>query len=117
MAALARKHEVAICVRYAGCHAQACAGTKCGESRSLDRLSTAYPHELVRGKAGQGPRHRFKIIEQTYGGKSVGCAQLRGIDRPGIVGESEAAVLDRAGNCENCGADRASLQQTTEIRA
>ena len=115
MAAFARKHEVAGCVRYVDRHSKACAGTKRRERCAHDRLPAAYLKELVTGKAGQGPRNRFKIIDQTHGGKSVGSAQLGGIDHPGIVGESAAAVLDRAGDGQNCGADRAGFRQIAKI--
>src|SRR5487761_1932344 len=111
MAAFARKYEVAGCARYAGRHAKACAGTQRRERGAHDRLPAAYLKELVRRKPGQGPRNRFKIVDQTHGGKSVGSAQLGGIDHPGIVGESAATVLDRAGDSENCGTDRAGLRR------
>ncbi len=115
MAALARKHEVTGCVRYAEGHSKACAGAKRRERRAHDRLPAAHLEELVTRKAGQGPRNRFKIIDETHSGKSVGIAQVGGIDHPGIVGEGAAAVLDWARNSKNCGADRSGFRQIAKI--
>src|ERR1035437_1548846 len=98
MAALARKHEVTGCVRYADRHSKACAGTQRRQGRPRDPLPAACLQQLVTGQAGQRPRDRFKIIDQAHRGKYAGGRQLGGIDHPGIVGESEAAVLDRARN-------------------
>ena len=115
MATLARKHEVAIGMRDAGRDPEPRTGAKRHERRPLDRLTAAYPQQLSRRQAGQRPGDRFKIIDQTDHGKSVGRAQFGGIDDPGIVGKGTAAVLDRAGNSKNCRADDAGLRQTAEI--
>src|ERR1019366_8290431 len=53
MAALARKHEVTGCVRYADRHSKACAGTQRRQGRPRDRLPAACLQQLVTGKAGQ----------------------------------------------------------------
>src|SRR5664279_3238989 len=116
MATLARKHEVTGGMRYADRHSKACAGAKRGERRAHDRWSAANLQQFVTGKHGEGPRNRFKIIDQMHGGKSVSHPQLGGIDDPGIVRKGTAAVPDRTGNSKNCGADGASLRQIAKIR-
>ena len=79
--------------------------------------AAAYLEELVTRQHRQRPRHRFKIIDQAHGGKSMGSAQFARIDHPGTVGERAAAVLDDAGGGKDRAADFAHLRQTAKIRA
>jgi len=105
MTALARKHEMTGSVRDTGRHSKACAGAKRRARRAGDLLSAAYLQKPPGRKVGEGPRNRFKIVDQAHGGKSASRAQLGGIDHPGIVRQRAAGVLDRAGDSKNGRAD------------